>query len=254
MSNNVPIDLNNLSKPAAALIAKIETVIVERKAEINTVSSHRRVEQYWVEEEAKRQENIENITLGAIAHLTQDADPEAVADVWIAFFIEKSQIESDTALQSLWSRILASEANAPYTFSLHTLALFSELDEVEIEGFIQFCGFTCEIEDNRIVPLVFDDNGEIYNKHGINRETLMCLDEAGLIQFQSSQTFKLHVPSKRVIADYYGRRFRLVMPKATDNELDVGVAVLTEFGLSLAPICRSGPVAGFYEYLQDRWR
>ena len=253
MSNNTSIDFDNLPETAIALIEKIEAVLIDPQSEISTVSSYRRVEQYWVEEEARRQQNIENITLGALPYLNQDADPDAIAEDWIAFFIEKSQRESDAELQNLWSRILAREANVSGTFSVPTVNFFSELDEVEIELFTELCGFACEIEDTGIVPLVFSDESEIYNRHRINRETLTHLDAVGLVEFQRSRTFRLHVPSKYVIATYYGQRFRLVMPKDTNNELDVGTTVLTEIGQELAPICEGKPVEGFYEYLKSRW-
>ena len=253
MSNDAPIDFDNLPETAIALIEKIEAVLTEARTEISTISSYRRVEQFWVEEEAQRQQNIEDIAIGALPYLNQDADPDAIAEGWIAFFIEKSQREPDAELQDLWSRILAREANAQGTLSVPTLNFFSELDEVEIEVFTELCGFACEVEGTGIVPLVFSEEAEIYNRHRINRETLMHLDEVGLVEFQSSRTFRLHVPSKYVIATYYGHRFRLVMPKDTDNELDVGTTVLTEIGQELAPICEGEPVEGFYEYLKSRW-
>ena len=103
------------------------------------------------------------------------------------------------------------------------------------------------------MPLVFSEMSEIYNKHGINREALVCLDEVGLVEFQGSRSFRLHVSSRYVVASYYGRRFRLEMPKDTDNALDVGVTVLTEIGQELAPICEGEPVEEFYEYLKSRW-
>ncbi len=104
------------------------------------------------------------------------------------------------------------------------------------------------------MPLVFSEMSEIYNKHGINREALTCLEAAGLVQFQGSHGFRLPVLSKYVVASYYGRLFRLVMSKDTDNALDVGVTVLTETGQALAPICEGETVEGSYEYLKDRWR
>ena len=81
----------------------------------------------------------------------------------------------------------------------------------------------------------------------------MCLEEAGLVQFQSSRGFRLPISSKYTVANYYGQRFRLVMPKDKNNELDVGTTALTEIGQDLAPICRGEPVEGFYEYLKDQW-
>ena len=43
------------------------------------------------------------------------------------------------------------------------------------------------------------------------------------------------------------------MPQDTDNKLDIGKARLTRIGQELAPICRSKPVEGFWEYVKEQW-
>ena len=44
------------------------------------------------------------------------------------------------------------------------------------------------------------------------------------------------------------------MAKDADNDLEIGKARLTKTGEELAPICGSGPVDGFWEYIQNRWK
>jgi hypothetical protein len=53
---------------------------------------------------------------------------------------------------------------------------------------------------------------------------------------------------------YYGRPLSLEMAKDADNNLQLGHALLTKTGAELAPICGSGPVDGFWEYVHDIWK
>ena len=61
------------------------------------------------------------------------------------------------------------------------------------------------------MPLVFDTQAEIYNKHGINFGTLNHLDNIGLIHFKGSRGMEMTNPPKAVY--YYGRRLNLDIPK-----------------------------------------
>ncbi len=61
----------------------------------------------FVEEEAKRQENMESITERALPLLESDSDPSKMEDDWVTNFFDKSRIVSDSDMQELWARILA---------------------------------------------------------------------------------------------------------------------------------------------------
>ena len=52
---------------------------------------------------------------------------------------------------------------------------------------------------------------------------------------------------------YYGRRLELHWPDNDSNKLDVGEVMLTRIGLELATVCGSGPVDGFWEYVNEKW-
>ena len=106
---------------------------------------------------------------------------------------------------------------------------------------------------NSFVPLVFDLNAEIYNRHGINFGTLIHLNSIGLVQAEPQGFRQPNLP-KRVVVHYYGRPLFLEMPNDADNNLSTGHALLAESGQELAPICGSTPVDGFYEYVRNQWR
>lgn len=271
--NNSLINLGNLSKPANTLIKKIsnatgilyeplhikrvakaeaKAALIEAKSEIEITDLHRRAAHRWVEEEAQRQKNMEDITAKALPNLNEDANPDSIEDDWIVNFFDKCRIVSDNEMQELWSRILAGEANAPRTYLKRTINFLSDLDKTEAALFTKLCGFVWEVGDMK--PLVFDEKAEIYNRHGINFNSLYHLDNIGLIQYSPPSGFARFELPKRFFVSYYGRALDLEMPKDTGNKLSTGMVMLTRIGKELKPICGSKPVDGFWEYMQDQWK
>ena len=272
MSNSL-VNLGEISKPIDTLIKKIakgvgvavepwqikrvakaeaEAEITKTQAEIEKTDLHRRALHRLVEEEARHQKNMEDIAAKALPHLNEEAKPDAMEDDWIANFFDKCRIVSDNEMQILWSQVLAGEANVPGTYSKRTVNFLSELEKSEAELFTQLCEFGWMIRN--VVPLVFDEKAEIYNRHGINFNTLSHLDSIGLVQFQvPAGIIKRSLPKKFAVY-YYGKPLLLEMPKDTDNTLEIGVTFFTKIGQELAPICGSQPVDGFYEYVNERWK
>ena len=144
-------DFAGLSRPANTLIKKVSNAVggifepyqitrvakaeakaslIKAKAEIQITELHRRAVHRLVEEEAKRQKNIEDITEKALPQLKSNSNPHNMEDDWITNFFDKSRIVSDQEMQDLWSRILAGEANAPGTYSKRTVNALSDLDKV----------------------------------------------------------------------------------------------------------------------------
>lgn len=271
-SNSI-LNLGNLGKPADTLVKKIsnavggifapyqvkrlakaeaEAAVIQAQTDIQITDLHRRAVRRWIEEEKQRQENIETITTTALPLLNGDANAGAVDDDWIVNFFDKSRIVSDGQMRKLWSRILAGEANEPGTYSKRTVNFLSGLDKSEAELFTTLCGFAWEV--GTLVPLVFDSEGEIYNKHGINFNSLQHLDAVGLIQFGSLAGFvRSNIPGGTYAVHYYRRRLEMHLSDSDSNELDVGKVMLTRVGLELATVCGSGPVDGFWEYVSEKW-
>ena len=264
------IDLSNLSKPVDTLIKKIsnatgilfeprqirriakakaDAALTEAESEIQITDLHKRAVRRWIEEEAQYQNNMEQITSKAIPQLNEDGNPDSMEDDWITNFFDKARIVSDNEMQMLWSCVLAGEANRPGTYSKRTVNFLSDLDKSEAELFSKLCGFAWNIG-----PLIFDEEGEIYNREGVDFSTLTHLDSIGLIQFDYISGFKRIRLPKRFTWSYYGRPLVLEMSKETDNELDVGRVLLTKTGKEFAPICGSKPVDGFWEYVKDEWK
>jgi len=204
MTDNPLAKLGDLTKPATVLIEKIsdavggvfkpyqvvrlakadaEANLVQAESQIQVADLHRRAMHRFVEEEAKKQSNIEAITQSALPLLEDKSAPQNAEDDWITNFFDKSRIVSDGEMQQLWSRVLAGEANFPGAFAKRTVNLLADLDKGDAELFACLCGFGWMIDD--VVPLVFDLQGDIYNRSGINFGSLAHLESLGLIQFDS---------------------------------------------------------------------
>ena len=232
--------------------AEAEAAITKAQAEIEITDLHRRAEQRRIEEDARYQKNMEDITAKAIRRLNENASPENMDNDWIANLFDKCRIVSDGEMQSLWARVLATEANTPGTLSKRTVNLLSDFDKSDAELFTKFCGFCWIIRD--VTPLVFNTEADIYNKHGINFDTLIHLETIGLIQFDA-RGFRLSNVHESVQVDYYDKRLRLELPQDLNrNSFYIGTALLTKIGKELALICGSHPVDGFYEYVRQAWR
>lgn len=232
--------------------AEAEAEKIKAASEIEITDLHRRAEQRRIEEEAKHQKNMEDITAKAAPHLNEDANPDAMDDDWVANLFDKCRIVSDDEMQSLWARVLAGEANVPGTYSKRTVNLLSDFDKSDADLFTKLCGFGWMIRN--VVPLIFDVQVDIYNRNGINFNTLSHLESIGLIQFDGITAFNRLGVLKRVDLYYYGKRLRLEMPEDANNELPLGHVLLTKIGEELAPICGSKPIDGFYEYVKEQWK
>ena len=266
------VNLGDITKPADTLIKKVakavggvfapyqlkriakaeaEAAIIEAQTEIKITDLHRRAMHRFIEEEAQRQKNIEDITAKALPQLSDKSDPSAIEDDWITNFFDKSRIVSDKEMQDLWSRVLAGEANVPGTYSKRTVNFLSDLDKVDAESFSKLCGFAWQI--GNLVPLIFDVQAEIYMKQGINFTSISHLESIGLIQFETLAGFQRKRLPKTFAVFYYGKPLVLEMPKDSDNILGIGKVLLTKIGGELAPISGSGPVDGFWEYVNEKW-
>jgi hypothetical protein len=272
MTENSLINLGELSRPATVLVEKISDAVggifkpyqivriaraeaaaevIRKESEIQVTDLHRRAMHRFLTEEANKQSNIEGITQKALPLIGEKASPEKVENDWITNFFDKCRIISDQDMQSLWSRVLAQEANSPGAFSRKTVNLLSDLDKSDAELFTRFCGFAWAM--GGVVPLIFDVQDEIYNRQGINFGSLTHLNDLGLVLFQNLAGFvKIKLPRVSKIF-YYGRSIELTLPADADNSLDVGKVLLTRAGEQLAPVCGSSPVAGFFDFVYDRW-
>lgn len=266
------INFGDLTKPATTLIEKIadatgvlyeprrirnrakaeaEADIIKAEAQIEITALQKRALTRFVQEEGKKQENIEDITEEAIPLLNENSSPENIEDDWIANFFDKCRITSDKEMQCLWSKVLAGEANQPKSFAKRTVNLLASIDKFDAEIFTTLCGFGFFMGD--VMPLIYEVSDSIYSKFGINFERLKHLDSIGLISFDSFGGYVRQGSFKVLRLYYYGEPVHIEFNIDGEKSFSVGHVMLTQAGQQLSKICGSKPVEGFLEYVVDKW-
>ncbi len=272
MLDNLSVN-NELTKPATVLIEKISDAVggyykpyqivrvAKAEAEAEKVQADSKIVvqdiqframHRFLEEEAKKQKNMEDIIQKALPNLNDDAKSENVENDWITNFFDKCRLISDSEMQGLWSRVLSGEANSPGSYSKRTVNFLSSLDEKDAGLFTKLCKFGWVIGD--VTPLIYDVKNDIYNKHEINFGALSHLESIGLIQFNMLADFQRTKLPKKVTSFYFGKPALLEFQKESDNQLGIGKVLFTQIGDELAPICGASPDQEFYEYICDKWK
>lgn len=268
---NSLINLGDISKPATVLIEKISSAVgivfephrVKRmaraEAEAEKIKALARIEltdieqraiERFVTQEARKQENIEQITAQAAEHLPQDADVEGLDEDWVAHFFKQCDTISNKEMQSLWARLLSGEATKPGTFSKRTVDFVSTMDKSDAELFTKLCSFVWMIG----IPtaLILDSGDEIYCKNGITFDTLKHLDSIGLISFEPLSGYKRTNFPKYSTIFYYGQPTTIEFDE-NGGEVNLGCVLLTNLGRELVDLSGSSKNQEFYEYMIKSW-
>lgn len=265
------VNLGDLTRPATVLIEKISDAIggaflpyqikrvakaeaeaekIKALANIEISEIQRRALVRLIEEEGKKQENIEDITAQALPGLQEDAKPEDIENDWLANFFEKCKLISDKEMQSLWARLLAGEANKPGTFSKRTVEFIHDMDKSDAQLFTNLCSFGWFIRE--VIPLIYDETHEIYKRRDITFASLKHMDDVGLVTFQSLG-FRSQGHGKFATLFYYGAPINIEFQGEENNDLKLGKVLLTKVGQELAPICGSAKSEEFIDYVIEEW-
>lgn len=274
MPGNSLINLGDLSKPANTLIKKISDAVggifkpyqivrvakaeaegerIRAECQIEITDIQRRAFFRWLEEEGKKQSNIEEITNRALPLLDEKSEPQKVEDDWITNFFDKCRIVSNKEMQALWSRVLAQEANKPGTVSKRTVNLLGDLDKSDAELFKNLCCFCWNF--GTPTPVIFGCQEPIYNRFGINFQSLNHLETLGMIKFNDLTGFVIQgsdLPGKFVV-QYFGKPLILELTPTCNNRIDIGKVMLSHSGMELAPICGAASVEGFFDFVSKEW-
>lgn len=264
---NSVINFGDLAKPATVLIEKVSNAIgvlyeprrirkkVEAEVEAEKIKAIAGIElneiqqrgiERFVQQEARRQANIEAITAQAASQLDESAKTDNLEEDWIAHFFDKCDKISDAEMQTLWSSLLAGEAKNPGTYSKRTVDFVATMDKKDAELFTNFCQFVWMVGD--AVPLIFDFENEIYTKNGVNFASLKHLDAIGLISLESTLGYRRFGLPKKVVFFYYGQKTLVEFKNDNNNEVQIGKVLFTKAGLELINICGAKRSQEFYEY------
>lgn len=271
---NSLINIGELSKPATVLIEKISSAVgtlyaprhvrrmgdaqayadkVAAETQLTISEIERRGIERLVKEEGRKQQNIENISSIAIEYLEDEASPEKIDDDWMVYFFEKARIVSDEQMQTLWDKVLAGESTSSGSVSKRTLEFLSTIDKNDAKLITHLCQFCWSIGE--LTPIILDVQHAIYNKQGINFDSLRHLNEIGILAYQTVGfkkiiDFKEEIDKHELRISYFGQRVNLSLGKT--NQLRCGLCLLTKTGQEIAPICGAKNNEEFFQFFLDK--
>ena len=265
---NSIINLGGLSKPATVLIEKVSNAVgviyeprriikeAEAEAKADKIKTLSRIERNEIEQrgvkrfvhqQARKQENIENIIAKAIIKLSTDAKTEDLEEDWVAHFFDQCDNVSDEQMQSLWSSLLAGEASNPGTYSKRTVNFIASMDKKDADLFTSFCQFTWVI--GTPTPLIFDVEDEIYTKQGIDFSAITHLNAIGLILFEPAPgSYNKAIPLKEFTIFYFDLSISCRYEKDEYRKVHTGKVMFTKTGKELFNICGAKKNQEYYEY------
>jgi hypothetical protein len=183
---------------------------------------------------------------------------EQMDDDLIVFHSEKARLVSDKEMQILWARVLASEAEAPGSFSKRTLEMLSVLEKKEAHLFTSLCRFVVR-QNSEPIPaiLIYPDWHILYTDRGLDTETRVHLGVIGLVQVPGVSNNNRLYDSPTVDLEYFGDHRTFQISKTWQQTgkymFPYGYVDLTKVGRELAKIAGAQPVEGFFDFLEAEW-
>jgi hypothetical protein len=231
--------------------AEAEAKKIHAEADLEISEIGRRAMGRLILEETKKQNNIESIITKSLPLLLPTANPDAISKDWLMFFFEKNRTISDDDMQDIWSKILASEANKVGSYSRRTVEILSSLEKRDIRLFEAFCSFC--INFNGMQPIIFKTDDDIYKKNSITFRSLNHLHDLGLVSIEALAGYVLRNQPKTINFKYFTKIISIEFDAETNNELKIGIAMLTRFGRELSRLADVSPVPNFEQYLKEIW-
>ena len=266
----INLDLGDLSKPATVLVEKVANAVgvwwepkrIVRKAkaqsqakmievftEMQLSELEQRAAKRLIQQETKKQANIESIIAQAVRQLPKDAKPEALEEDWLVHFFEECANISDKDMQSIWARLLASEAAIPGAYSKRTVNIVAAMDRKDAELFTRFCQFTWIVQEP--IPFIYIVEDDIYKDAGIDRGSLDHLNSIGLISPVSTHLQGVRNIEKRWVIYYFGEPLKIELKDEKGSQLLIGHATFTQSGKELFGICGAEKSENFYNYVTE---
>ncbi len=188
--------------------------------------------------ELERQINLEQTLLIALEEHAEDEEQISDEDVsydWFSQWRNRAQDISDKDMQLLWARILAGEAKAPGTYSVHTLDFLSRMSRSDAELI------------SKVFDFVLDGNWisselqEVYEKADIYFGSLLRLQELGVLSgvegmISQSKPFTDYGDYRLLLVTNNGAALRVAANKQDQKSIEFGAYSLTLVGQELLKI------------------
>lgn len=196
-----------------------------------------RAQQRQLTESIRQEQNLENV-LGVAANEVRCLDDSAVSDNpvdddWITRLFQIVKDVNSEEMQFVWGKILAGEIEQPGSFSLRTLDVIRNITKQDAEVF------------QKIVPLVMQTAGsqfissssDILSQFGISYESILRLDECGLLNSSGMLSINLYVTNHKDASVYNKETLiHIIGTDAEEIKISFGVHALTRAGSELYKI------------------
>lgn len=154
-------------------------LMAEAKARASEIGV--RAAQRALDNEVRRQENIEAIALIAEGQLPSEVSSTPVEADWAVRFFQTCQDVSDQSMQVLWAKLLAGEVQQPGSFSLRTIQVLSQLSKEEAITFESLCTQSPTAGALPVILVFSTESTELASVGLKTPHQLYVLEEAGLL-------------------------------------------------------------------------
>lgn len=269
----INVDFSGLSEPGSKLIEKVSDAIgvlyeprrIKRKAEAEAEAKkiallsdielndiEQRGLQRMIKQEARKQENIENITMQAAKQMKKEDNVSEIEDDWLVHFFKECENISDKEMQYIWAQILSGEAKKKGMYSKRTINLLSSLDKSDADLITTLGQFIWQA--NEPVPVLIDLEIDCIKRSGLTFSKLIHLDSIGIITVGSGYTLNYNGALGNI--RYFDKMINLDFSKTKNlktNSIQIGQALLTSTGMELIKICGAKPNYSFFEHCISFW-
>lgn len=202
--------------------------------------------------------NQKDIVRIALQAVPPAARPLNVEDDWLAQFMDKARLVSDTDFQILWGNILAEECSAPGSVPKALLHIMGQMDRNMAMAFMKVASVSVSVFDNGEIaynPVIWGSTlDEYYEDLGIKYDDLVDLESVGLIhtKFGIFATGFCHeCYDDACVIRYFDEEYQLPIGCKQFNS---GNVIYTKAGTALCQAITPNKIDGFFkEQCVPKW-
>lgn len=231
-----------IRKEAKAKAFEIE-VLAKAKAISNAegklleVETYDTIEQKFLHQQVKKQNNIDKIVDVAFDQIKQqpEVSSEKVDPDWTTRFFNIAEDISNEDMQTLWGRILSGEVQRPGSFSLRTLELLKNLTKEEAEIFTKFSQLKVKSLTDEFIP--YSDKIYLQKHFNISYREILLMSELGLIVNNINHGLIFNGVGKETQTLFeYGEMGIYVVTEANHSKNSVLILSFTKIGSEISEL------------------
>lgn len=218
--------------------AQADSAVIEAEGRVQVAEIEARAIERLRKREARRQQNIESITIKAVQALPppDQMSEKPVSEDWTSRFFEECQDISDEQMQQIWARIMAGEVAQPGSFAPRTLSVVRDLTKKDATLFTNLCALVWHLPGAGFVPIIPDADAPKLFEVGLHFSGLTHLASIGLIEFSTVAGFGIRENLKEITVSYCGEHHQLKSAGGTDRRFSIGQTMFTAVGAELFKI------------------